>query len=142
VNSRQDGISRQKRVYAALGVNFEGAKFRASALNENCGRGTQDVLIACMDGLRGFSEAARAAFPETRIQKCIVPMGAQFHEVRFVQRFERGPRWSESDIPRSERGGRESGPGAIRRETAGQIPPDLPIMAVQPAGVLWVFQIS
>jgi putative transposase len=72
----------------ALGVNFEGkkevlglwiaetegAKFWASVLNEIRNRGTEDILIACMDGLSRFPEAVRAVFPETRIQKCIVHM--------------------------------------------------------------------
>jgi transposase-like protein len=88
VNSRQDGKSCQKSVYVALGVNFEGrkevlglwiaetggAKFRGSVLNEIRNRGTQDILIACMDGLTGFPDAVRAVFPETRIQKCMVRM--------------------------------------------------------------------
>jgi transposase-like protein len=88
VNSRQEGKSCQKSVYVALGVNFEGkkevlglwiaenegAKFWASVLNEIRNRGTEDILIACMDGLTGFPDAARAVFPETRIQRCIVRM--------------------------------------------------------------------
>jgi transposase-like protein len=95
VNSRQDGKSCQKSVYVALGVNFEGkkevlglwiaenegAKFWASVLNEIRNRGTEDILIACMDGLTGFPDAVRAVFPQTRIQRCIV------HMVRNSTRF-------------------------------------------------------
>jgi transposase-like protein len=81
VNSRQEGKSSQKSVYEALGVNIEGkkegvlglwiaehegARFWASVLNENRNRGTEDILIACMDGLSGFPDAVRAVFPETR----------------------------------------------------------------------------
>jgi transposase-like protein len=72
----------------ALGVNFEGqkevlglwisenegAKFWMGALNDLRGRGVEDILIACMDGLTGFSEAVRAVFPATRVQLCIVHM--------------------------------------------------------------------
>jgi hypothetical protein len=43
-------------------------------LNEIRNRGTEDILIVCMDGLTGFPDAVRAVFPETRIQKCIVHM--------------------------------------------------------------------
>jgi transposase-like protein len=95
VNSRQEGRSDQKSVYVALGVNFEGkeevlgrwigetegAKFWGSVLNEIRNRGTEDILIACMNGLAGFPEAVRAVFPETRIQKCIV------HRVRNSVKF-------------------------------------------------------
>jgi transposase-like protein len=80
----------------ALGVNFEGkkevlglwiaehegAKFWASVLNEIRNRGTEDILIACMDGLSGFPEAVRAVFPETHVQKCIVHMVR--NSVKFV----------------------------------------------------------
>jgi putative transposase len=96
VNSRQEGKSCQKSVYVARGVNFEGkkevlglwigetegAKFWASVLNEIRNRGTEDILIACMDGLTGFPEAVRAVFPETRVQKCIVHMVR--NSVKFV----------------------------------------------------------
>jgi transposase-like protein len=96
VNSRQDGKSCQKSVYAALGVNFEGgkevlglwtvenegAKFWASVLNENRNPGTRDILIACMDGLTGFPDAVRAVFPDTRIQRCMVQMVR--NSVRFA----------------------------------------------------------
>jgi transposase-like protein len=88
VNSRQDGKSCQKSVYVALGVNCEGKKevsslwiaehegatFWVSVLNEIRNRGTGDILIACMDGLSGFSGAVRAVFSDTRIQKRIVQM--------------------------------------------------------------------
>jgi transposase-like protein len=67
VNSLKDGKSCHKSVYVALGVNFEGkkevlglwiaetegAKFWASVLNESRNRGTRDILIACVDGLKG-----------------------------------------------------------------------------------------
>jgi transposase-like protein len=96
VKSRQEGKSSQKRVYVALGVNFEGkkevlglwisenegARFWASVLKEIRSRGTEDILIACMDGLSGFPDAVRAEFPETRIQKCIVHMVR--NSVKFV----------------------------------------------------------
>jgi len=77
-----------KSIYLALGVNMEGhkellglwmsdnegAKFWLSVLTELKNRGVQDILIACVDGLKGFPDAIAAAYPETRIQLCIVHM--------------------------------------------------------------------
>lgn len=77
-----------KSIYLALGVNMdgkkellglwmsdnEGAKFWLSVLTELKSRGVQDILIACVDGLKGFPEAVAAEYPDTRIQLCIVHM--------------------------------------------------------------------
>jgi transposase-like protein len=77
-----------KAIYVALGVNMEGkkdllglwmsenegAKFWLSVLTELKNRGVQDILIACVDGLKGFPEAIAAEYPQTRIQLCIVHM--------------------------------------------------------------------
>jgi putative transposase len=73
-------------VYIALGVtadgtkdilglwieNTEGAKFWLRVLNELKNRGVNDVLIAVVDGLKGFPEAINAVFPQTIVQTCIV----------------------------------------------------------------------
>ena len=75
-----------KSLYFAMGVNMdgnkeilgmwlsktEGAKFWLGILNELKNRGVQDVLICCVDGLSGFSEAINAVFPQTIVQRCIV----------------------------------------------------------------------
>ena len=75
-----------RAVYVALGVTRdglrevlglwvaenEGAKFWLSVMNELRNRGVQDVLIAVVDGLKGFPEAITAAFPEAAVQTCIV----------------------------------------------------------------------
>jgi len=45
-------------------------------LDELQARGVSDILIACMDGLTGFSDAVRSVFPKTVIQRCIV------HQIR------------------------------------------------------------
>ena len=88
VKVRQDKRVINKSVYLALGVNLEGhkellgmwlsenegAKFWLSVLTELNSRGVQDILIACVDGLKGFPEAIEAAFPQTQIQLCIVHM--------------------------------------------------------------------
>lgn len=88
VNSRQDGKNINKALYVALAINWEGkkevlglwlantegAKFWMSVLTDIKNRGTQDILIACMDGLTGFPDAVKAVFPDTHIQHCIVHM--------------------------------------------------------------------
>ncbi len=52
----------------------EGAKFWLNVLTELQNRGLKDILIACVDGLKGFPDAINTAFPGTRIQLCIVHM--------------------------------------------------------------------
>ncbi|MCK5881045.1 MAG: IS256 family transposase [Sinobacterium sp.] len=85
---RQDKRVINKAVYLALGVNLEGrkellgmwisenegAKFWLNVLTELKNRGVNDILIACVDGLKGFPDAINAVFPETNIQLCIVHM--------------------------------------------------------------------
>ena len=77
---------KNKAVYIALGVSRdgvrevpglwiadnEGAKFWLSVMNELKNRGVQDILIAVVDGLKGFPEAITAAFAQTTVQTCIV----------------------------------------------------------------------
>lgn len=88
VKIRQDKQVLNKAVYLALGINLEGqkellgmwfsenegAKFWLSVLTELQNRGVKDILIACVDGLKGFPDAINAAFPQTQIQLCIVHM--------------------------------------------------------------------
>ena len=88
VKIRQDKKVINKAVYLALGVNMEGhkellglwlsenegAKFWLNVLTELQNRGVKDILIACVDGLKGFPDAINTAFPETQIQLCIVHM--------------------------------------------------------------------
>jgi putative transposase len=50
----------------------EGAKFWLSCLTDLKNRGLQDIFIACIDGLSGFPEAIRAAYPDTKVQLCVV----------------------------------------------------------------------
>jgi transposase-like protein len=88
VKIRQDKQVINKSVYLALGVNLEGhkellgmwisenegAKFWLNVLTELQNRGLNDVLIACVDGLKGFPEAINAVYPKAQIQLCIVHM--------------------------------------------------------------------
>ena len=93
---RQDKQVINKSVYLALGVSMEGhkellgmwisenegAKFWLNVLTELQNRGLQDILIACVDGLKGFPDAINSAYPNTRIQLCIVHMVR--NSVRYV----------------------------------------------------------
>ena len=86
VRIRDEGTVRNKAVYLALGVaadgtrevlglwieQNEGAKFWLKVMNELRNRGLEDILIAVVDGLKGFPEAITAAFPEAQVQTCIV----------------------------------------------------------------------
>jgi transposase-like protein len=88
VKIRQDRRVINKSVYLALGVNMEGhkellgmwlsenegAKFWLNVLTELQNRGVKDILIACVDGLKGFPDAINTVYPETQIQLCIVHM--------------------------------------------------------------------
>jgi putative transposase len=86
VKIRDDGLVRNKAVYVVLALNAEGekeilglwieqtegAKFWLKVMNDLRTRGVQDVLIAVVDGLKGFPEAIAAVFPQTTVQTCIV----------------------------------------------------------------------
>lgn len=88
VKVRQDGSVINKAVFLSLGVNTEGqkellgmwlaenegAKFWLSVLTELKNRGLQDILIACVDGLKGFPDAINSVYPQTHIQLCIIHM--------------------------------------------------------------------
>lgn len=54
----------------------EGAKFWLSVCNDLKNRGLDDILIACMDGLKGLPEAIKTVYPDVNIQTCIV------HQIR------------------------------------------------------------
>lgn len=83
---RDEGLVRNKAAHIALGVRHdgrkevlgiwleqnEGAKFWLRVMNELKNRGVEDILIAVVDGLKGFPEAILAVFPEASIQTCIV----------------------------------------------------------------------
>src|SRR5580658_10321998 len=96
VHARGDnGRVAQRTVYVALGVNLqgrkellglwlgenEGAKFWLACLTDLKNRGLRDVFVACIDGLAGFAEAVHAAYPDAKVQLCIV------HLVRAALRY-------------------------------------------------------
>jgi len=86
VKIRDEGLVKNKAVYLAIGMRpsghkevlglwieqSEGAKFWLRVMNEIRGRGTHDILIAVVDGRKGFPEAITAVFPDTVVQNCIV----------------------------------------------------------------------
>ena len=86
VKIRDEGLVRNKAVHIALGVRAdggkeilglwleqnEGAKFWLRVMNELRNRGVEDILLAVVDGLKGFPEAILAVFPEASVQTCIV----------------------------------------------------------------------
>jgi putative transposase len=86
VKVRDEGTVRNKAVYVALGVRAdgtkevlglwieqtEGAKFWLRVMTELRERGVEDILIAVVDGLKGFPDAIAAVFPRAQVQACIV----------------------------------------------------------------------
>jgi len=99
---REGGSVQRRACYLALGVNMEGerdvlgmwfqetegAKFWMQVLTELKQRGIADILIACVDGLKGFPEAIEAVFPKTTVQTCIVHLIR--NSLKYVPRRESG----------------------------------------------------
>jgi len=98
---RTSGAVQNQAVYVALGINLEGqkdllglwvgesegAKFWLNVLTELRNRGVRDILIACVDGLKGFPEAIENLYPQTQVQLCIVHMVR--NSLRYVSWKER-----------------------------------------------------
>lgn len=98
---REGGSVQRRACYLALGVTVEGerdvlgmwfqetegAKFWMQVLAELKQRGIRDILICCVDGLKGFPEAIEAIFPQTVVQTCIVHLIR--HSLKYVPRRER-----------------------------------------------------
>lgn len=95
VKIRDEGLVRNKAVYLAIGITCagekeilglwieqtEGAKFWLRVMNELKGRGAEDLLIAVVDGLKGFPEAITTIFPDCVVQTCLV------HLIRYSMQF-------------------------------------------------------
>jgi len=93
---RDNGHVKSKAIYLAIGVTMdglkevlglwiaqtEGAKFWLQVVTELKNRGVTDILIACVDGLKGFPEAIESVFPQTEVQLCIVHMVR--HSLNYV----------------------------------------------------------
>jgi transposase-like protein len=95
IKVRENGKVNNKAVYIIIGLNKEGKKevlglwignaesasFWLSVLTDVKARGVEDILIACTDNLKGFTDAIRSAFPHTDTQLCIV------HQIRNSMKF-------------------------------------------------------
>jgi putative transposase len=98
---RSSGAVQNQAVYVALGINLEGqkdllglwvgetegSKFWLNVLTELRNRGVRDILIACVDGLKGFPDAIENLFPQAQVQLCIVHMVR--NSLRYVSWKER-----------------------------------------------------
>jgi len=94
-NVRSEGSIVKKAVYIAIGISADGkkdvlgmwvgenesAKFWMSVMNSLKSRGVDDILIACIDGLSGFTNAIEAVYPQTKIQQCII------HQIRNSTKY-------------------------------------------------------
>jgi putative transposase len=103
VKIRDEGTVKNKAVYLAIGYRCsghkevlgiwieqtEGAKFWLRVMNELKSRGLEDILIAVIDGLKGFPEAIETMFPQVQIQTCIVHLLR--YSMHFVSWSERKP---------------------------------------------------
>lgn len=92
---RDNGRVVSKAAYTCLGIDLqgqkdmlglwvgeaEGASFWLSVLTELKNRGVQDILIACVDGLKGFPEAIESVFPKVSVQLCVI------HQIRNTLRY-------------------------------------------------------
>lgn len=96
IKMRVEGKITNVAVYIVLGIDVdghkdvlghwvgdggEGANFWLSVVTDLQNRGVEDIFIACVDGLKGFSEAIAAVFPQTLIQKCVI------HQIRNSLRY-------------------------------------------------------
>lgn len=94
-NVAEDGVIKKKTAYVVYGVNVDGlkeilgiwlgeaesAKFWMLVLSELRDRGVEDILIASVDGLKGFSDAIKGIFPKTEVQRCII------HHIRNCTKY-------------------------------------------------------
>jgi len=94
-NVREEGRVVKKVVYVVIGVNLDGekdvlglyvdgsesAKYWMSVLSHLKNRGVEDILIASIDGLKGFEQAIQAVYPKTEIQRCII------HQIRSTLKY-------------------------------------------------------
>ena len=90
-----NGFYKNKALHFAIGINLEGkkellgmwltdnegAKFWLSIVTDLKNRGVEDILIASVDGLKGFSEAINSVFPQTVVQRCII------HQIRYSIKY-------------------------------------------------------
>lgn len=92
---KEDGSIKTKAIHCILGVNrdgvkdllglyineTEGARFWLQVLTDLQNRGIKDILIACIDNLKGFAQAIETIFPHTEVQLCVV------HQIRNTTKY-------------------------------------------------------
>ena len=138
VKIRDEGLVKNKAVYVALALNpdgekevlglwieqTEGAKFWLKVVNELKTRGVNDILIAVVDGLKGFPEAIASVFPQTMVQTCIVHLIRNSLAFVSLEGSQGDPARHQGDLPGRERrhgaasgsrSSRPNGASAIRR---------------------------
>ncbi len=134
VKIRDEGFVRNKAVYIALGIlpdgtkeilglwieQTEGAKFWLRVMNELRNRGVGDILIAVVDGLKGFPEAINAVFPATVVQTCIVHLLR--NSMGFASWKDRKPiaQALRAGLSRRDPRGRPGRAGSVRAGALGQ----------------------
>ena len=130
VKIRDEGLVRNKAVYVALGVTpegtkdilglwietSEGAKFWLRVMNELKNRGVEDILIAVVDGLKGFPEAINAVFPQDDRADLHRPSDPQLHGFCVLERPQSHRRRTEEGLPGERRRRRQ---GALDAFDAG-----------------------
>jgi putative transposase len=113
VKIRNEGMVNNRAVYLAIGVRCsghkeilglwieqtEGAKFWLRVMTEIRNRGTQDILIAVVDGLKGFPEAITSVFPKAVVQTCIVHLIRYSMPFRVLEGSKGRGRGAQADLP-------------------------------------------
>jgi putative transposase len=136
VKIRDEGTVRNKAIHIALGVRAdgqkevlglwieqnEGARFWLRVMNELKNRGVEDIMLAVVDGLKGFPDAITAVFPDAPRRHCADlhrPSSAQFHGFRLMERPQADGGGAERHLPRHRRQGRRRGAEAVRKQPLG-----------------------
>jgi hypothetical protein len=112
VKIRDEGLVENKAAYVALALNpdgakdilglwieqTEGAKFWLKVVNDLKARGVNDILIAVVDGLRGFPEAITSVYPQTIVQTSIVHLNQKQFGIRFLERSQVSLAWDQGHL--------------------------------------------
>jgi hypothetical protein len=140
---RDDGTVQRRACYLAMAIGIdgerevlgmwfqanEGAKFWMQVLTDLKQRGVNDILIACVDGLKGFPEAIEAVFPATTVQTCIVHLIR--HNLKYVPRrqYEQVAKDLRADLHRDRRRPGAERARGVRREVGAAVARDRPGLA-------------
>jgi len=114
VKIRDEGLVRAKAIHIALGVRAdggkevlglwveqnEGAKFWLRVMNELRNRGTEDIMLAVVDGLKDFPDAITAVFPDAIVQTCIAHLPRNSMDFGVMEGPQAARRGSEGHLPR------------------------------------------